>query len=288
MWDLRESTRDGQDGAAVGPVITVGKAHGEEGKVKGRRKGKATSRTVTSVVYLPGDPYTLLSSGSFDGCVSLFHLLFSRSSQPRDSKLRKWDLRLPMARKAKKTLHSPIEESQTDPTALNGSRRPRGISSLALGSNDTAGVLFGLSADSRIHTYTLPLDSPHEMYEGTYGHPHLLASAFYVRLSVSPCGRWLASGSSSGCVCLFDVSRSRSRSGWGLGSMGAMKDSAVELVGQSMSGEVGAVDWADGCLAACADDGTVRVWRPDVDIYRACLDDPTEALWEWSWATQRL
>ena len=56
----------------------------------------------------------------------------------------------------------------------------------------------------------------------------------------------------------------------------------MELRGQT--GEVGAMDWADGMLATCADDGTVRVWRPDVDVARQCAEDPEEMKWSWSWA----
>lgn len=56
----------------------------------------------------------------------------------------------------------------------------------------------------------------------------------------------------------------------------------VELQGQS--GEVGAVDWAEGMLASCADDGTVRVWRPDLEVYRECEGDPERMKWDYCWA----
>lgn len=58
---------------------------------------------------------------------------------------------------------------------------------------------------------------------------------------------------------------------------------AVELKGQK--GEVGAVDWAENMMASCADDGTVRIWRPDISVYRQCQEDPEEMKWSWSWAT---
>lgn len=61
-----------------------------------------------------------------------------------------------------------------------------------------------------------------------------------------------------------------------------MMSRAVELRGQT--GEVGAVDWADGSLASCADDGTVRVWRPDIEVARRCEEDPESAKWDWMWA----
>jgi len=55
----------------------------------------------------------------------------------------------------------------------------------------------------------------------------------------------------------------------------------VQLRGQT--GEVAAVDWADGVLATCADDGTVRVWRPDEDVKSKCAKDPEESKWEYAW-----
>jgi denticleless len=76
-------------------------------------------------------------------------------------------------------------------------------------------------------------------------------------------------------VFLFDVSNA-SRVGRDL------VGEAVEMRGQK--GEVGAVDWAEGCLASCADDGTVRVWRPDVEVHSECVELPEERQWDWSWA----
>jgi denticleless len=43
------------------------------------------------------------------------------------------------------------------------------------------------------------------------------------------------------------------------------------------------MDWAEGALASCSDDGTVKIWRPDIDVYRECLDSPEEKMWEWTW-----
>lgn len=66
----------------------------------------------------------------------------------------------------------------------------------------------------------------------------------------------------------------------------AVPEKAVELRGQK--GEVGALDWADGMLATGADDGTVRVWRPDVEVYRSCIEDPEEKKWDWSWSVRNI
>ena len=75
-----------------------------------------------------------------------------------------------------------------------------------------------------------------------------------------------------------------------------MERATVVLEGQTC--EVTRVDWAaDGqvCglfsfrlyltsqLATCSDDGTVRVWRPDLEQLSKCREDP-DASWNWKWA----
>ena len=46
---------------------------------------------------------------------------------------------------------------------------------------------------------------------------------------------------------------------------------------------MGAIDWADEMLAPCADDGTVRIWRPDAKRLQQCKEDEEEAKWDWCW-----
>lgn len=184
---------------------------------------------------------------------------------------------------------TPVAQSTLDPTVYDGSRRPRGISSLSFGTGPTASYIFALGNDSLVHTYettTLeplsgrtadPEDDP-----WSYGHSNMRTSTFYVRSAVSPCGRWLASGGAEkGSVFLFDISGS-TVSRWSSHPGDVARRRGVQLRGQS--GEVGVVDWADGVLASCADDGTVRIWRPDLDIFRQCQEDPEEMKWNWKWA----
>lgn len=170
-----------------------------------------------------------------------------------------------------------ICHSSFDPTIGYGSRRSRGIVNLTAGSGPTAGILFALGTDSRIHTYSLPSLTPQRL---SYTHANMLGNSFYLGLSVSPCGRWLASGNggAKGGNFLFDVGNAARPF--------AVPEKAVELRGQK--GEVGALDWADGMLATGADDGTVRVWRPDVEVYRSCIEDPEEKKWDWSWSVRNI
>lgn len=168
-----------------------------------------------------------------------------------------------------------IYSSPVDPTTLHGSRRSRGIVSLASGSGPTAGIIFALGADSRIHTYTLPSLTTQTT---SYTHENMQTNSFYVGLAMSPCGRWLASGSTGtkGSNFLFDVSNAARPC--------SPSPNGVELRGQL--GEVGALDWADNAVATCADDGTVRVWRPHAQTYKSCIEQPEEKKWDWCWSVE--
>ena len=190
--------------------------------------------------------------------------------------LRCWDIRQSSTSKtrtiADSILLTELYSSPADPTVLQGSRRPRGIISLARGSGPSAGLIFAIGADSRVHTYDVPTLTPQR---NSFQHENLQTNSFYVGLSVSPCGRWLACGGSGtkGNSFLFDVENACRP------FLPAQR--AVELTGQT--GEVGAVDWGRDMLATCADSGTVRIWRPDVVTCRHCQEHPEECKWDWSW-----
>ncbi|KAF9485426.1 WD40 repeat-like protein [Pholiota conissans] len=264
LWDLRIGERlQGNDLIAVGPVLTIHGAH-EDTIIKSKpkpRKGKQqpTPRTITSLLYPDSAPYGLVSSSSSDGI------------------LRYWDLRKPVtskkSRSTKPVLPSEVNTSSIDPTSLHGSKRPRGIITLAQGTGPSAGLIFGIGADSRIHTYDLPTLTPRNMFS----HESLQTSSFYVGLSVSPCGRWLACGGSGkkGNSFLFDVENA--------GRLGAAQQKGIELKG--LTADVGAVDWAQDSLATCLDDGLVRVWRPDLEMHIQCLKAPKENRWDWVCST---
>ncbi|KAG7449441.1 WD40 repeat-like protein [Guyanagaster necrorhizus] len=260
LWDLRVG--EGRiDGESLPPILSIHGAHEEPaplGKSKTRRKSTPSTKTVTNLIYSDTSPHNLVSSGSYNGI------------------LRCWDVRsLTSSKKILKyKLHKPLFVSTEDPTIFHGSRRPRGIISLAEGSGPTAGLLFGLGADSRVHTYTrsslLPMSN-------SYAHERMQTNSFYITLAMSPCGRWLSSGSTGrGSAFLYDV-----HSAW---QPFAMEEKGVELQGQQ--GDIGGVAWCSDGLVTGADDGTVRVWRPDVDAYHHCLEHPDEKRWHWSWSVQ--
>lgn len=182
---------------------------------------------------------------------------------------------MPLRKSKSSKLVNPTElySSPIDPATRHGSKRPRGIVSLASGTGPSAGLIFAIGTDSRIHTYDLPtLTAQVNMFS----HENLQTSSFYVGLSVSPCGRWLACGGSAkrGNSFLFDIENA--------GRPGFMPRRGVEFKGQA--GDVGAVDWAQDALATCVDDGVVRIWRPDVETSARCLESPEESRWDWLWS----
>ncbi|KAG6911732.1 hypothetical protein DXG01_007982 [Tephrocybe rancida] len=257
LWDLRVAGIDnGEETTVLSPVIIIPGAH-EDSTSRARRRGKKVPapRTVTSLLYPGIGTYGLISSGSFDGII------------------KHWDLRVQgtkTKRAVKPKLPTNVCSSPSDPT-LNGSRRPRGIVKLAAGTGPTTGLVFGLGADSRIHVYDIQSLNP--LTTG-YLHENMQTNSFYVGLTLSPCGRWLAAGGGAsgsdtqGSAFLFDVGDAIRP------SSPLCSQAGIQL--KSQQGEVGAVDWAADTLATCADDGTVRAWRPDIGTYRKCMQAPEE------------
>ncbi|KAJ6539092.1 WD40-repeat-containing domain protein [Mycena capillaripes] len=260
VWDLRVGdNRTGQETTGLLPVLNISAAHEDVG-VNGKRKtpkGKyaAAPKTVTGLLYSDANPYQLTSSGSSDGI------------------LRCWDVRLAKRSKSTKGKEPAcLISSPLDPTVSQGSLRPRGIISLVDGTGPTAGLVFALGADSRIHTYGR--DSLAAL-GNTYTHENLQTN-FYVKLAASPCGRWLASGGAgiSGSSFMFDVSNA---------ARASSRQTGIELKGHS--GDAGGVDWGFDILSTCWDDGMVRVWRPEIETYRACVENPEDKRWDWCWAS---
>ncbi|KAH8113389.1 WD40 repeat-like protein [Phellopilus nigrolimitatus] len=247
LWDLRESKRGGlnQDDDASGqkPVVTIPYAH-ETIAGKPAKRGR--------ILLVPKSVTSVLYLPDSPNKII--------SGGSGDGILRKWDLRFnpPSPTKGSKKDTALIDDAAEDFTTTHFDAPCAGLVF------SPRRRIFALSNDSRVHTYNargaadIPLGVPQPSH--AFAHRHMATNSFYVRAAVSPCGRWLASGGACGAAFLFD---------------------GVELKGQE--GEVGALDWADGALATCADDGTVRVWRPDVERHRLCTENPEEARWDWSW-----
>ena len=139
--------------------------------------------------------------------------------------------------------------SLPDPTAIPPSKRVRGVQSMV--EQPSTGDLHILTADSKVHVVR-----PAALLSGCsgtdeavqpvrYSHPEL-RSSFWMGLSFSPCGRYLASGSSRGGVMTWDT-QLQSAKGYNVAGMRDVVATKIGL-GDAAQGwererEVNAVDW---------------------------------------------
>ncbi|KAI0320261.1 WD40-repeat-containing domain protein [Amylostereum chailletii] len=230
------------------------------GKILYNLDGHTT--TVKAVVWNPSNP-SLLSTGGRDGCICLWDLRSSERHLRRDDDI---DFMGP------ETLIKGAHDDASQTPARGRGKKTK------LGSGLTSGLLFGLGIDSRIHTYATPTLNPLPADTNCFTHPDMMTNSFYSRLSVSPDGRWLASGSTKttvgGSAFAFDVAHA------GRVNPGPVSTQGVRLTAHS--GEVCAVDWANDSLATCADDGSVRIWRNDPEVRWRCEADCNQAS-DWAW-----
>ncbi|KAL8280177.1 hypothetical protein RQP46_007507 [Phenoliferia psychrophenolica] len=240
VWDRRVPGPDLGAAAGGGSVETVNmlkNAHGTKGKAS---KGRSATKSVTSVAYLKHKPNLLASSGSSDSLVKV------------------WDLR----KSHKRRVNPEHLESNEDAVAETGTARPHGISNMALSPNGQK--IFALSTDSRVYAFdALNLTQPEPL--GVYSHPKASCGTFYVRLALSPCSRYLATGSSDGAAYVWDTE-------------GNGKD-AVRVVGHEK--EVSGLDWGHETMATCSDDELVRVWSFKQGIAQQAREEK-EVRWRWS------
>lgn len=282
VWDLRvgEKSRISTEHGEIGPCLMIPQAHKDVG-TRCTPNGRKVARSITNLVYVAGKPYSIISSGAFDGYVGFPWRVKQPLTNPL-SVLREWDIRLPSQKsKLPRRQTRPIQMSPLDPTVeldSSSSRRGRGITSLSVGTGPTEGLLFTLANDSNIHTFSADTLAP--ISSSKFAHETMRTNSFYVKSAISPCGRWMVTGSSDRKAFLYDISnasRNFEISSW------EGKCSVVDLGGSRS--EVGAVDWGHDIFATCRDK-VVRTWRPDVETRRLCEDDPEEQKWNWSWARQ--
>ncbi len=96
----------------------------------------------------------------------------------------------------------------------------------------------------RIHAHSIT--NPDVSMPISYSHPNLRASTFYVKLAISPCERYLASGSSNGGVFTWNIGETtRNHIVVGQDGEPVQEDevTGVEMAWNGHSREVGAVDW---------------------------------------------
>lgn len=280
IWDLRVSSE-----GIYKPVQSIVQAHRETPKKGTRIKGTGNgARGITSILYSLQRDDVIYTSSSANGIIKM------------------WDLRGPTKRAALQCKEASVDSTMQEITntgltrqpsfldtlaastssnnAVNTSpKRARGICSMTL--DPTGSTIYAAAADSRIHRYSALTLAPPTPLSSSMAEPltdpRFRVSSFYIRTSISPCGQWLASGSSGGQVFL-----------WSLDSASPC-DRASAVLDAKWNGEdvkeSAAVDWAcDGMLASCSDDRTVRVWRSDLGRAMKCRDEEAPARADWAWA----
>ncbi|AFR94533.2 hypothetical protein C343_02617 [Cryptococcus neoformans C23] len=293
----RERYRDGIPGFApqtsgevLDPVMVIKGAHGD-----GKRSARTATRSVTSLLALSSIPGTLASGGSFDGIIKLWDLRFpaptNRSSNPRPT--------------------CTPSGSLPDATLSGESPAKRARSINAMVESPVTGDVYALCGDSKIHVLrpsaalirhhpahssgAVSAFAEEETYAeavqpATYSDPSMLISNFYIRLSLSPDGRYLAAGSCKGGLMTWDT---QERGQDMNARRGASRTVAKKLgmgVEVRMSGvgekdrEVCAVEWGKDILAATSDGSLTRIWRSEPEIAKQIAGNPGAYADEWAGA----
>ncbi|EYU44784.1 hypothetical protein ABFS82_08G008400 [Erythranthe guttata] len=172
LWDTR-CTKNAYQKLCVSPVSLIHEAHTSPGRRRCRRRGKAESMSITSVLYLK-DEISVATAGAVDSVIKF------------------WDTR---HLKAPVTQACPNSQSSTEETRLHG------ISSL---SQDLNGVFITASCmDHRIYLYNvLQLEKgPIETFSGGR------TDSFFVKSAISPDAAHILSGSSDGNAYIWQVNK---------------------------------------------------------------------------------
>ncbi|EJT49021.1 pseudouridine synthase [Trichosporon asahii var. asahii CBS 2479] len=203
---------------------------------------RSVARTITSLVALRAQPGILASGGSYDGIVKL------------------WDIRCPEPTTALRFKSAPYG-SLPDPTVAGGnpSRRPRSVNALC--EQPSTGDLFVLCGDSKVHVLrpswakATSSDRSEAILPQKFVHPMLVTRSFYIRMALSPDGRRLACGSSTGGVMMWDVDRYPQNGEQTEATRLEIPHTTPEAP------EVIALDWGKDMIAASSDDCATRIWQ---------------------------
>ncbi|KAF9211758.1 hypothetical protein BGZ59_007659 [Podila verticillata] len=182
------------------------------------------SNTASAVQYMVHNEHIVASTGTQDGSVKY------------------WDVRKHGSH-FKVENPTPLQTSTYVPTT----KRSHGLVSMALSPDGSA--LYAVSSDNHVYMYNATnLGSPIRRFSGE----NFSCSSYYIKISVSPDGDYVATGSSKD-LYVWEVNRPEEQ----------------PLVFEGPEKEVSGVDWAKDIgngtqLSACSDDATVRTWKPAV------------------------
>ncbi|KAL1408905.1 multisubstrate pseudouridine synthase 7 [Vanrija albida] len=241
------NARDAASNQVINPVMTLRQPHNVPTGRRSTTETRSVSRTITSLVALQSMPGILASGGSFDGIVKL------------------WDIRCPDPSSGSRPKATPYGVLP-DPTILgNPSRRSRSVNALC--ESPITGDLYALCGDSQIHVLRpsaakADSDPLEAILPKKFVHPDLLTRSFYIRMSLSADGKYLACGSSHAGVMVWDT-------GSGNTTVTGSRLPFPKQHSSSQEPEAIAVDWGRDILAASSDDCTTRLWRSNSEIAAA-------------------
>lgn len=243
-WDTRcNKTKISSEEYSYRPVSVIAGAHHvlrQSKPTSSRHRGgktKIVEGSVTAIRHLQHNDKLLASVGSTSETVKI------------------WDIR--MSSHTTTRLPNQLEQSQV--SSLTS--RARGTSSLSLDPDGTR--LYSACADNSVYVHNaLRLGSPIARLTA----PEFSCNNFSITTSMHPQGQYLAAGSSSGLVVIWELDRFGNNSS---------KRRAV-LSGHMK--ETGSVAWYPGQertqLATCGDDGLLRIWDLDGEMSEQGRGDP--------------
>jgi len=234
IWDLRCTGTVDENGDYIHkPANIIRNAHVPVTNNSLRKKKEKTNQHIgVAAVHFLHKPGYLASAGTADGLIKFWDIRSNGSYLHRSNPV-------------------PVEVS----IHSNHSKRPHGFSSLSLDS--TGRYLFSACTDNSIYMYnTLNLGKP--VYRFTS--PTYKCSTFYIKTSISPDDRFIASGSSDNNVYIWDIT--------------APHRSPVKLKGHE--NEVTAVSWCPidiKQMVTCSDDTSIRIWNMNEELENKCKND---------------
>ncbi|KAJ2609230.1 hypothetical protein EV177_004566 [Coemansia sp. RSA 1804] len=242
VWDIRcnKTTTNSPGELLYRPVNTISGAHHDVrgSKKPTRNKHSVITGSVTAIKHLCHDANVIASAGSTNEIIKY------------------WDMRM-TAPVRSAILSTPVASSLLG----SATTRSRGIASLSIDPDGTR--IYAACNDNSVYVHNaLALGQPISRLEA----PEFQCNSFNIGTSMSPCGNYLAAGSASGSVVIWELDQ------YGYNSR---KTRAV-LDGHGK--EVGCVAWYPGKdrvqLATSGDDGTLRVWDLDSKLAEEGKADP--------------
>ncbi|KAF9586345.1 hypothetical protein BGW38_006547 [Lunasporangiospora selenospora] len=237
VWDVRcSSSTSPQGDLTFRPADRLLNVHSSSARPvppKRTKHGSDGPNTASAVQYMIHNEHIIASTGTLDGLVKY------------------WDVRK-HGTYFKHDFPAPLQTSTYTPTT----KRAHGMTSMALSPDGIS--LYAVSSDNHIYRFnSTALGGPVEQYGGN----NYACSSYYIKISVSPDGNFIAAGSSKD-LYVWEVNRPDRR----------------PLVFQGHEREVTGVDWAKDLgngtqLSGCSDDATVRTWKSNPELCRECREN---------------